>query len=117
MTWAPLIVFLVYNSFTLYSPDHGGLEDFNVTEVKSCFKNALKDKACNIISKEKLKINQDLQSILYSFEYDTYILGPYLTLLNSIANPILYGLWYPEFRRELKNVCQLLCRSPTENKT
>ena len=118
LTWTPFILFIIYNSFNLTSQDHGEMEDVSVRQIKSCFKSALQDGGCNILSEDITQINQDLQSILHSFETDTYahILGPYLTLLNSIANPILYALWYPDFRRELQNIFQLLSGQPKLNK-
>ena len=27
------------------------------------------------------------------------ILGNYISILNSLANPVLYALWYPDFRK------------------
>ena len=27
------------------------------------------------------------------------ILGNYVSMLNSLANPLLYALWYPDFRK------------------
>ena len=118
LTWTPFILFIIYNSFNLTSQDHGEMEDVSVRQIKSCFKSALQDGGCNILSEDITQINQDLQSILHSFETDTYahILGPYLTLLNSIANPVLYALWYPDFRRELQNIFQLLSGQPKLNK-
>ena len=33
-----------------------------------------------------------------------YVLGAFMVLLNAMLNPILYALWYPEFRKYLVKI-------------
>ena len=57
----------------------------------------LQDQSCYI----QEEVEGFTQIILQSVEMKiiSHILGNYLTLVNSMANPVLYALWYPDFRK------------------
>ena len=72
-----------------------------MTLLKSCLADALQDQSCYIQEENVTAVEDFTKIILQSVEVKiiSNILGNYLTIVNSMANPVLYGLWYPEFRK------------------
>ena len=106
-TWTPFFAFSVYKSLTrisLPTEIDGYISDstaLNVTFLKSCLADALSDKNTYIHAEDINDVNSFTKLILQSLEMKilSNILGNYVSLLNSLANPILYALWYPDFRK------------------
>ena len=99
-TWAPFYAFSVYKSLTklnLPTEKDGDVSDdiaLNVTFLKSCLSSALQDKNTSIKAENITTVNSFTKLILQSMEMKimSNILGNYVSMLNSFANPVLYAL-------------------------
>jgi hypothetical protein len=100
-TWMPFIIFSFYDSLQ-YESSLDAISDMDIAMIFSCMQTALQSKHCNV----SMVIGdvQEIQEVvrnLFHFEESVLIddiIGFDLSLLNSMANPILYAMWYPEFR-------------------
>ena len=106
-TWTPFLIFSVYKSLTrthLMNQQDDKVSEgaqVNLTLLKSCLADALQDQSCYIQEENVIEVDSFTKIILQSVEMKiiSHILGNYSTLVNSMANPVLYALWYPDFRK------------------
>ena len=100
-TWTPFFVFCLYKSITkLYVEADAEKNDLDVNLLKNCLEDALQNQNTTIQIKNTAKLEEFTRLIFQSLEMKIFsnTLGNYVPLLNSLANPILYALWYPNFR-------------------
>ena len=73
----------------------------NVTFLKTCLYDALQDKNTYIQAENITDVHDFTKLIFQSLDMKiiSNILGNYISILNSLANPVLYALWYPDFRK------------------
>ena len=106
-SWTPFFAYSVYKSLTkigLPTEIDGHVSDstaLNVTFLKSCIAGALQEKRTSIEAENSTEVNNFTKIILQSVEMKilSNIFGNYVSMLNSLANPVLYALWYPDFRK------------------
>jgi hypothetical protein len=105
VTQTPYFVYCVYKSLitsqNVIANSNSENSDINLIVLKRCLIDALENKTCYVETKNVLELNSFIQSSFDSEEIKTMLrlLGIYLPLLNSMANPVLYALWYPNFRK------------------
>ena len=108
LAWAPFFGFCILNSVNhLGKPpqDLNALPEtshINIKLIKECLKYAIiyGDSCSFHFESSNVKASLLIQTILNSEKIKTKyrLVGVYLSLLNSFANPILYAFWYPVFR-------------------
>ena len=78
----------------------------NLTQLKTCLAFALQEQTCEMEVNEMIELDVIIKHIFEPEQTKTIIrmLGLYLALMNSLANPVLYAFWYPEFRKYFLNV-------------
>ena len=101
-TWTPFFGYCLYKSLTrVYFDKSVDVELFlNITVLRSCISDALQNQSCIIQSNNLTYLREYTKLVLQSVEIkvSSNILGQYIPMLNSLANPVLYALWYPDFR-------------------
>ena len=102
VSWSPFFIFCLYKSFSSFEHEISERSSLDLDLVKDCLVLVLHDQSC-YLSKDSIELTKLIQAIFESEKTRTIVrmLGVYLTMLNSIANPILYAFWYPEFRKYL----------------
>ena len=113
----PFWIYTVHTTFVM--PTHRfQAYGIDIVSLKNCMKIALHNQTCYFETESLIQIPFLINSIFQSEETKTILrlLGVYLPLLNSIANPVLYAFWYPDFRKyvyktfiwcRLKTVCSI----------
>ena len=110
VTWMPFFIFCIYKSFfsleTVVTIQNVETFGENLSQLKKCLTIALQDKTCDIEVDYMLEMDVVIKHIFESEQTKTIfrLLGLYLALLNSLANPVFYAFWYPEFRKYLMNI-------------
>jgi len=101
-TWTPFFAYCLYKSLTrVYLDNSVDVElRLNITVLRSCISDALQNQSCIIQTNNITSLREYTKLILQSLEMkvSSNILGNYIPMLNSLANPVLYALWYPDFR-------------------
>jgi len=101
-TWTPFFGYCLYKSLTrVYLDKSVDVElCLNITVLRSCISDALQNQSCIIQSNNLTYLREYTKLVLQSVEIkvSSNILGQYIPMLNSLANPVLYALWYPDFR-------------------
>ena len=116
ITCTPFLVFWanksLFSNQINFSRSDSETFDVNITVLKNCFIVALQDQTCDMEVKDILNIDEVIKITFESEETRTMfrILGIYLSMLNSVANPVLYAFWYPDFRKYMMKIlgwCQM----------
>ena len=100
-TWTPFFVFCLYKSITRMHIETDTEQDgLDLTLLKDCLEGALQNQNTTMEINSKAKLEEFTKLIFQSLEMKIFsnIFGNYVPMLNSLANPVLYGLWYPDFR-------------------
>ena len=106
-TWTPFFGYSIYKSLTRMTLDMDesdlGSLSLNVTLLRSSLADALQNKSSQIEVENISNVDDFTKLILQSVEMKIFsnIFCNYLSMLNSLANPILYALWYPDFRKHV----------------
>lgn len=112
VTWTPINVHIMYNAIThmIQKDQIQPNRTVDFTAINTCLSAALQNKQCNmeieIENYHRLEIEEGIR-YFFHIEKTTiieYLLGVFLPLFNSIANPILYAFWYAEFRNYLGQI-------------
>ena len=106
VSWTPYFIYSSYEAIThIVKADLIQLNStVNVAEISACFNDILNSKNCNItleIENEHEEIVQEkIRYICHTDEvkFFEFLLGVFMSLLNSMLNPVLYALWYADFR-------------------
>ena len=118
IVWTPFFAvcsFKTMDSF-FYENEHEQLLEMSHVDIKllkRCLKLVFTDQlGCELNIKNVIHTNMFIRSIQVSEEMKTIfrLFGVYFSMLNSVANPVLYAFWYPVFRKyvcEIVNYCSL----------
>ena len=104
-TWTPFFGYSIYKSLTRMTLDMDesdlGSLSLNVTLLRSSLADALQNKSSQFEVENISNVDDFTKLILQSVEMKilSNIFGNYVSMLNSLANPVLYALWYPDFRK------------------
>ena len=102
VTWTPWFFYVIIEFAIHYSDEQKYLLDLNNTMILECVNNVFKEKECSLsVPLQYLEdIKKRIRLIVHLDEANsmTIVLSVFLSSLNSLANPILYALWYPDFR-------------------
>ena len=110
VTWTPFMVYCLYESIAHMVqndliPPTG---DVNMTTILDCVNIAVQNKECNMAMEigNEQEITDRIRNVFHFKEAVIVheMLGFYLSFLNSLANPVLYAFWYPDFRNYLVNI-------------
>eukprot|EP00092_Neocalanus_flemingeri_P003706 GFUD01003982.1.p1 GENE.GFUD01003982.1~~GFUD01003982.1.p1 ORF type:complete len:454 (+),score=45.61 GFUD01003982.1:460-1821(+) len=117
LCWAPFFTFCLYESITHLEENditRQNWEDFSnssyadTASIWTCWDLALQNKDCHMEMPEENvdEIKERIRMIFHLYQASNIhsLLGGYLALLNSMANPLLYAFWYPEFRKYLLQI-------------
>ena len=110
VTHMPLIAFSLFDTFASSAHENfakqpvGNLSHsvhVNVTGLKACLNAALQNEDCFLELENDDVLRQYVKSIFHSVETLNifYLLAFPITILNAVANPVLYAFWYPDFRK------------------
>ena len=82
-----------------------------MTSIKACLELVLQNGTCHLeFPEEELEdLGKVFASILHSLK--TQMISTILAMVsisNSLVNPVLYALWYPEFRKYVSDMFQYL---------
>ena len=101
-TWTPFFAYCLYKSLTRVLLDRKiNTEVFlKISVLRSCIADCLQNHSCIIQTNNISHLREYTTLILQSVEMKIFsnIFANFVAVLNSIANPVLYALWYPDFR-------------------
>eukprot|EP00092_Neocalanus_flemingeri_P100555 GFUD01128454.1.p1 GENE.GFUD01128454.1~~GFUD01128454.1.p1 ORF type:complete len:108 (+),score=9.36 GFUD01128454.1:239-562(+) len=89
--------------------------DIDIVMLKRCLKAVFQNQICDMDIQNQINTKFYIKSIVDSEETKTIdrLLGVHLSLLNSLANPVLYAFWYPVFRTYVWQILDL-CKIKSE---
>lgn len=112
VTWTPFFLWSVYESirdYAVLTPIHPN-STLNGTMIFSCVQTSLRNKKCNmeIGIENEFRFEYEDRIKYYSHIEESiiieYILGVFMTLFNSMLNPVLYAFWYNDFRTYIMQI-------------
>ena len=119
ITWTPWFSYQIKEFAIHYSDEQKNLLDLNNTMIMDCVNNVFKEKACTLcVPPDYLEdIKERIRLIVHLDEANSMavVLSVFLSSLNSLANPILYALWYPDFREHYTRRSIFCTRDVTKN--
>ena len=118
VVWTPFFAVCTFKTLDSFfnANEHEPLLEMSHVDIKllkRCLKQIFQDQGgCDLNIKNVIQTNMYIRSIQVSEEMKTVIrlFGVYFSLLNSVANPVLYAFWYPVFRTyvwEIVNCCKI----------
>jgi len=112
-TWTPVYAYCLYKGFTRVFLERDVDVFLNIVLLRSCIADALQEQSCTIQTHNTLHLMEFTKLILQSVEMKIFsnILGNYVAMLGSLANPVIYALWYPDFRNYALLVPQWIIRT------
>ena len=108
LTWTPWFSYVLYENIAHLTEEDLEKPDsvVNTSKIFECLNKVLQDKSCNMtIQVGNENYPQDIiKKILHLDEANimSILLSMFLSSVNSLANPVLYAFWYPDFRKYLK---------------
>ena len=111
VTLAPSMVWFLYEIIShMAQKDIQPNNDVNMTMILTCLNTALQSRECNMsINIENINgydLTETIRKVFHFQEASVLgdIIGLDLVLINSMFNPVIYALWYPDFRNYLVQI-------------
>ena len=82
-----------------------------MANMKACLESVLQNETCHLeFPEEDLEdLENVFASILHSLKTSMIsVILAIVSISNSLVNPVLYALWYPEFRKYVSDMFQYL---------
>ena len=108
LTWTPWFSYVLYENIAHLSEEDSEIPEsaVNTSIIFECLNKVLQDKPCNVT----VQVGNEnapqviIKKILHLDEANimSILLSMFLSSVNSLANPVLYGFWYSEFTKYLK---------------
>ena len=112
VTWTPWFSYVIIEFIKHSSDEQINIRDQNNTRIVKCVNNVFKAQPCTlpVPSQYLEEIKEMIKRIVHLDEANsmTIVLSVFLSSLNSLANPILYAHWYPDFRERYPKTCNPL---------
>jgi hypothetical protein len=118
IVWTPFFAVCTFKTMDSFFNDNEHepileMSHVDIKLLKRCLKLVFTDqRGCELNIQNVIHTNMFIRSIQVSEEMKTIfrLFGVYFSLLNSVANPVLYAFWYPVFRTyvcEIVNYCTI----------
>ena len=108
ISWTPWFSYILSKTILDQTENSSYSESMNHTLILNCVNSVMQERPCFLeIEAENLQdVERNVKKII-DLDQDnsiTIVLGVFLSTMNSLANPVLYAIWYPEFRQEFSKL-------------